>query len=257
MRNARAAAIARHSRPRWRWRPSKMTETALRRRPHVARSAQFKGSEVGRWHASSLMRRMGIEALGRKPNLNKKHPMQPTFPYGPHGMNIEPDQPGPGDGWHPHLNARGFLFLRTELDRHHRKVLAHGLASTKEADFRGVAQPEAIAKYRPHAIMNTDQGSPFTGAEFIGELRKYGIMSNLDGRGPWRDNALVQRRRESVTHSAAGASSADCPPRWSCARRKPRPPAAEDNPASRQVKPQRIQMSQSSSGSKKAESLLP
>jgi putative transposase len=36
---------------------------------------------VGRRHAGTLMRRMGIEALYRKRNTSKKHPDHQVFPY--------------------------------------------------------------------------------------------------------------------------------------------------------------------------------
>ena len=48
--------------------------------------------------------------------------------------------------------------------------------------------------------MNTDQGSQFTGAEFIGELRKHGIQISMDGRGQWRDNVFVERLWKSVKY---------------------------------------------------------
>jgi putative transposase len=40
-----------------------------------------EGFEVGRRHVGTLMRRMGIEALYRKPNTSKKHPAHAVFPY--------------------------------------------------------------------------------------------------------------------------------------------------------------------------------
>jgi transposase InsO family protein len=40
-----------------------------------------EGFDVGRRHVSTLMRRMGIEALYRKPNTSKKHPTHKVYPY--------------------------------------------------------------------------------------------------------------------------------------------------------------------------------
>jgi putative transposase len=48
--------------------------------------------------------------------------------------------------------------------------------------------------------MNTDQGSQFTGTEFIGELHKHGIAISMDGRGQWRDNVFVERLWKSVKY---------------------------------------------------------
>ena len=48
-----------------------------------------EGFEVGRRHVATLMQRMGIEALYRKPNTSKRHPRHPVFPYLLRGMTID------------------------------------------------------------------------------------------------------------------------------------------------------------------------
>jgi len=159
-----------------------------------------EGFEVGRRHVATLMRRMGIEALYRKPNTSKKHPKHPVFPYLLRGMAIE----RANQVWAMDITyipmARGFVFLTAVLDWHSRRVLAQRLSITMEADFCVEALQEAIAKYGPPEIMNTDQGSQFTGAEFIGELHKHGIQISMDGRGQWRDNVFVERLWKSVKY---------------------------------------------------------
>ena len=48
-----------------------------------------EGFEVGRRQVATLMRRMGIEALYRKPNTSKKHPGHTVYPYLLRGLLIE------------------------------------------------------------------------------------------------------------------------------------------------------------------------
>jgi len=48
-----------------------------------------EGIEVGRRHVATLMRRMGIEALYKKLNTSKKHPLHPVYPYLLRGLSIE------------------------------------------------------------------------------------------------------------------------------------------------------------------------
>ena len=48
-----------------------------------------EGFHVGRRHVATLMRRMGIEALYRKPNTSKKHPTHKVYPYLLRGLEIE------------------------------------------------------------------------------------------------------------------------------------------------------------------------
>jgi putative transposase len=159
-----------------------------------------EGFGAGRRHVATLMRRMGIEALYRKPNTSKKHPAHAVFPYLLRGLTID----RANQVWAMDITyipmARGFVFLTAVLDWHSRRVLAHRLSITMEADFCVEALGEAIAKYGAPEIMNTDQGSQFTGAEFIAELRAHGIEISMDGRGQWRDNVFVERLWKSVKY---------------------------------------------------------
>ena len=102
---------------------------------------------------------------------------------------------------HPYIPlARGFVYLTAVLDWHSRKVLAHRISITLEADFCVEALNEAIARFGPPEIMNTDQGSQFTGADFIDVLKRHEIAISMDGRGQWRDNVFVERLWKSVKY---------------------------------------------------------
>ena len=57
---------------------------------------------------------------------------------------------------------RGFVYLVAIMDLHTRKVLSWHISNTLEADFCVDALNEAIARFGPPEIMNTDQGSQFT-----------------------------------------------------------------------------------------------
>jgi putative transposase len=46
------------------------------------------GYKVGRQHISTLMRKMGIAALYRKPRLSKPHPEHKVYPYLLRGLEI-------------------------------------------------------------------------------------------------------------------------------------------------------------------------
>ncbi len=105
-----------------------------------------EGFEVGRRHVATLMRRMGIEALYRKPNTSKKHPGHPVFPYLLRGLTID----RANQVWAMDITyipmARGFVFLTAVVDWHSRRVLAHRVSITMEADFCVEALEEAIAR---------------------------------------------------------------------------------------------------------------
>ena len=89
--------------------------------------------------------------------------------------------------------ARGFFYLAAVLDWFTRRVLAWRVSITLEADFCIEAVEEALVRHGAPEILNTDQGSQFTSAEFIKVLAAREIKISMDGKGAWRDNVFVER----------------------------------------------------------------
>jgi putative transposase len=156
--------------------------------------------EVGRRHVATLMRRMGMQALYRKPNTSKKHPSHPVFPYALRGLAIE----RANQVWALDITyipmARGWVYLVAVLDWASRRVLAHRVSITMEADFCVEALREAAARWGSPQIVNTDQGSQFSSAEFVAEVARIGSRQSMDGKGCWRDNVFVERLWRSVKY---------------------------------------------------------
>ena len=96
--------------------------------------------------------------------------------------------------------ARGFVYLAAVVDVFSRRVLAHRVSITMEADFCVEALEEALAKHGKPEIFNTDQGSQFTSVDFTGVLLKHGVAISMDGKGSWRDNVFVERLWRSVKY---------------------------------------------------------
>jgi putative transposase len=161
---------------------------------------RLQGVEVGRRHVATLMRRMGIQALYRKPNTSKKHPAHPVFPYALRNLAIE----RANQVWALDITyipmARGWVYLVAVLDWASRRVLAHRVSITMEADFCVEALREAAARWGAPEIVNTDQGSQFSGAEFVAEVARIGARQSMDGKGCWRDNVFVERLWRSVKY---------------------------------------------------------
>jgi putative transposase len=152
-----------------------------------------EGSQIGRRHVKTLMRRIGIEALYRKPRTTKPEPGHKIFPYLLRGMEIT----RPNQVWAMDITyipmAKGFVYLAVVLDWFSRRVLSWRVSITMEADFCVAALEEALVKHGSPTIFNTDQGSQFTGAAFIGVLQANDIKISMDGKGAWRDNVFVER----------------------------------------------------------------
>jgi putative transposase len=115
-----------------------------------------EGVSIGRRHVTRLMKRMGIEAIYRRPNTSKPAPGHKIYPYLLRGVKVE----RPNQVWATDITyipmARGFVYLVAVVDWFTRRVLSHRVSITMEADFCVEALEEAIGKYGKPSIFNTD-----------------------------------------------------------------------------------------------------
>jgi len=159
-----------------------------------------QGLEVGRRHIKTLMRRMGIEAIYRKPNTSKPAPGHRIYPYLLRGLSIT----RPNQVWAMDITyipmARGFIYLAAVVDWFSRRVLAWKLSITMDVSFCIEALDEALSGNEKPEIFNTDQGSQFTSEAFTGRLKEEGIRISMDGKGRWRDNVFVERVWKSIKY---------------------------------------------------------
>ena len=159
-----------------------------------------EGVQIGRARVITMMRRMAIEAIYRRPNTSKPSPGHKIYPYLLRGLAID----RPNQVWAMDITyipmARGFVYLAAVIDWHTRRVLSWRLSITMEADFCIEAVEEALARHGKPEIFNTDQGSQFTSAAFTGLLHDNAIQISMDGRGAWRDNVFVERLWRSVKY---------------------------------------------------------
>jgi putative transposase len=146
------------------------------------------------------MRRMGIEALYRRPRTTKPEPGHKIYPYLLRGMEIT----RPNQVWAMDITyipmARGFVYLTAVVDWFSRRVLAWRVSITMEVEFCLEAVEEALARHGKPDIFNTDQGSQFTSQDFTALLLDNAIAISMDGRGAWRDNVFVERLWRSVKY---------------------------------------------------------
>jgi putative transposase len=166
----------------------------------LAEQLRREGHKVGRRHVRTLMRRMGIEALYRKPRTSIPARGAAIYPYLLEGLRID----RPNQVWASDLTylpmAHGFMYLMAILDVASRKVLAWRLSNTLTADFCVEALEEAMSRYGRPEIFNTDQGSQFTSEEWTAPLKAAGVTISMDGKGRWIDNVFIERLWRSVKY---------------------------------------------------------
>jgi putative transposase len=158
------------------------------------------GSKVGRRHVKTLMQRMGIEALYRRPRTTKPEPGHKIYPYLLRGLEIvRPNQVWAMDITYIPM-AKGFVYLAVVLDWFSRRVLSWRVSIAMEASFCVETLEDALATHGEPDIFNTDQGSQFTCEAFTDVLHKNEIKISMDGKGAWRDNVFVERLWRTVKY---------------------------------------------------------
>jgi len=159
-----------------------------------------EGHEVGRCHVSTLMKRMGVAAIYRRPNTSKPAPGHKIYPYLLRGLAVT----RPNQVWAMDITyipmARGFVYLAAVIDWFSRKVLSWRLSITLSADFCIEALEDALRRHGKPEIFNTDQGSQFTSVDFTQVLKDAKVAISMDGKGAWRDNVFVERLWRTVKY---------------------------------------------------------
>jgi putative transposase len=159
-----------------------------------------EGFPVGRKHVSTLMQRLGIEALYRKPNTSKRHKGHTIYPYLLRGVNVT----RANHVWAMDITyipmAKGFVYLCAVVDWASRKILSHRISISMDTAFCLEALEEAFERYGQPEVFNTDQGSQFTSEAFTSALKAREIRISMDGKGSWRDNVFVERIWRSIKY---------------------------------------------------------
>ena len=158
-----------------------------------------QGYQVNRKRVQRLMRRMGIEAIYRRPKTSTPASENKVYPYLLRGLQID----RANQVWATDITyipmARGFMYLVCVMDWHSRYILSWRLSNTLEADFCVDALEEALRRDMP-GIFNTDQGSQFTSDAFTSVLLAHGVRISMDSVGGYMDNVFVERLWRSVKY---------------------------------------------------------
>jgi len=159
-----------------------------------------EGWAVNRKRVRRLMRLMGLWAIYQKPNTSRQHPEHTVYPYLLRGLTID----RPNQVWCADITyipmAKGFVYLVAVMDWFSRRVLAWRMSITMDAEFCVEALRDAMGRHGQPEIFNTDQGSQFTSADFVGELAGRKVRISMDGRGRYLDNIFIERLWRSLKY---------------------------------------------------------
>ncbi|WP_437438539.1 IS3 family transposase [Paenibacillus naphthalenovorans] len=165
----------------------------------MTRFLRDRGFEVNRKRVRRLMQHMGLEAIYPKPNLSKRFHAKYVRPYLLRGLTIN----RPNQVWGIDITylrmGKGFMYLFNIIDWYSRKVIDYELSSTLEKGFVLRCLKRAFSRCKPE-IMNSDQGSHFTNAEYLELLEKEGVKVSMDGKGRATDNSRTERYFRSLKY---------------------------------------------------------
>ena len=166
----------------------------------MTRWLRRQGDMVSRKRVRRLMRLLGVHALYQRPRTSQPHPAHRIYPYLLRDLPIT----RPNHVWCTDVTyiplRRGFLYLVVVMDWASRKVLSWRLSNTLDASFCVEALHEALDRYGPPEIFNSDQGSQFTSVDFTDVLTEAGICISMDGKGRWMDNVFIERLWRSLKY---------------------------------------------------------
>lgn len=155
--------------------------------------------QVNQKRIRRLMRKMGLEAIYRKPNLSEANKAHKIYPYLLKGLKIERvNQVWSSDITYLPMQS-GHFYLVVIIDIYSRFVLSWVLSNSLEESFCQRALHKALARGTPE-IFNTDQGSQFTSIDYTGILKKHNVQISMDGKGRALDNIYIERLWRSLKY---------------------------------------------------------
>ena len=153
----------------------------------------MQGIAVNEKRVRRLMRKMGIQAIYPQKKLTKQGQAKYVHPYLLKGKKIDsPDQVWSTDITYVPMR-HGYMYLYAVIDVHSRYIVGWRFSNTLDKSNCIELMEECIAKHGKPEIVNTDQGSQYTSADWINTLEGKGISISMDGRGRCKDNIWIER----------------------------------------------------------------
>ena len=146
-----------------------------------------------------LMDLMHWKTIYRKPSTSKRNKLHPVYPYLLRDLKVE----RANQVWAIDITyipmKKGFLYLCAIIDVYTRQVMNWSLSNCMTSAWCADVVKEAILKYGKPEIINSDQGSQFTGDEYTALFDEH-MRISMDGKGRALDNIFIERLWKSVKY---------------------------------------------------------
>ena len=167
--------------------------------------------DVTRHAVSRLMEEMNVRPVYPKPSLSKPAKRALRHPYLLKNKAIR----FPNQVWSIDITyvpiGRSHMYLTCVIDWYSRLVVAWRLASDMGAAGVCECVSRAFDEHGEPAIVNSDQGSVFSSAEYEGLLASRHVLQSMDGKARWVDNVIVERWFRSLKSECLRANEYETP----------------------------------------------
>ena len=158
----------------------------------LSKQLKKQGLPIGRLKARRYMQEMGISVIYPKPNLSKPAKGNKIYPYLLRNAVIT----RPNQAWSIDITyiklRHGFVYLTAIIDWYSRCIVGWELDDTLETTMVLRALEKAFKTAKPE-ILNSDQGSQFSGHDYIKYVEKDAVKISMDGKSRWADNIMIER----------------------------------------------------------------
>jgi len=158
------------------------------------------GFHVNRKRIARLYKMMDLSAIVPGPHTSRGCKEHKKYPYLLRNLVID----HPNQVWGIDITyipiKHGYLYLVAIIDLFSRFVVGWSLSNTMESEWIVETVKEAISRHGKPEMMNSDQGSQFTGDLYTGFLIAENIIISMDGRGRATDNIFIERLWRSLKY---------------------------------------------------------
>lgn len=163
-----------------------------------------QGLQVGRARVRSLMRRMRMGCVYRRPRTTVIDAVRHKHPYLLRDLVVDrPHQVWAIDITYVPMRG-GYMYLCAIIDLYSRYIVGWSVSNTMEAEWVCAVVRDAVAVHGKPQIINSDQGSQFTSDQYQKLFKEegpcHGVRISMDGKGRAIDNVFIERFWRTLKH---------------------------------------------------------
>jgi putative transposase len=153
-----------------------------------------EGYSVGRAHIRTLMKKMRIKVMYRRPRTTISDPTKYKYPYLLGNLDVvRANQVWAIDITYIPMK-KGFMYLCAIIDLYSRYIVNWSISNSMDAEWVVRVVREAVETHGKPDIINSDQGSQFTSDEYVEYVKSLGsVQISMDGKGRFLDNVYIER----------------------------------------------------------------